>query len=260
MMIVPFLKARGDGLTTSCLALGASWPHTGSDVIVAELNPAGGDLGAWFDLPSTPGLLSAAAAPRGAPGAMLRGHCQVVPGGMPVLAAPMHSNQAKAAIDDLATGTLTEVAHDAELLVLADCGLWTGAGLPDVVAVAPMVVVVVRQDFRSDGVTVGRMAYTSRLVDACASQTAGVVALLIGSEPYTANEVASFLGIDVIGTLDQDEHGAALVAGRRSSTKASRRCRLLRSARTVAARLDSRLSLLDTHTTQTAADIPEVSA
>ena len=51
------------GVTTAALGIAACWP-AGADPLLAEADPSGGDLQAWFGLPDTPGMVSLAAAAR----------------------------------------------------------------------------------------------------------------------------------------------------------------------------------------------------
>jgi hypothetical protein len=68
--------------------------------------------------------------------------------------------------------------------------------------------------------------------------------MVAGEEPYTAAEIASFVGgddaIDFV-TLAEDAYGAALLAGRAGGSRRAARCRLLRSAAAAAPVLSTRL-------------------
>src|SRR5918994_1059606 len=64
MAYVAFASAKASpGVTTAIAALAATWPAE-RDLVVAELDPAGGDLVVRFDLAAEPGLVSLAAAGR----------------------------------------------------------------------------------------------------------------------------------------------------------------------------------------------------
>src|SRR4029450_4811377 len=67
MAYVAFASAKASpGVTTTITALAATWPRD-RDLLVAELDPAGGDLGVRFDLATEPGLVTPAAAGRRRP-------------------------------------------------------------------------------------------------------------------------------------------------------------------------------------------------
>src|ERR671918_2515995 len=64
MAYVAFASAKASpGVTTTVAALAATWPAE-RDLVVAELDPSGGDLAVRFDLAAEPGLVSLAAAGR----------------------------------------------------------------------------------------------------------------------------------------------------------------------------------------------------
>ena len=62
MSMVALASAKGaPGVTTTAVALGAVWPRR---VLVAECDPAGGDLAARFRLPPEPNLVALGMAAR----------------------------------------------------------------------------------------------------------------------------------------------------------------------------------------------------
>ena len=64
MGYIAFASAKGSpGVTTAVAALAATWP-VDRELLVAEVDPAGGDLVVRFDLATEPGLVSLAAAGR----------------------------------------------------------------------------------------------------------------------------------------------------------------------------------------------------
>jgi len=64
MAYIAFASAKGSpGVTTAVAALAATWPAD-RPLVVAELDPAGGDLVVRLDLATEPGLVSLAAAGR----------------------------------------------------------------------------------------------------------------------------------------------------------------------------------------------------
>lgn len=125
MLVVVGSVKGAPGVTTACMALAVAWP-AGWQPVVVEADPSGGDLAAGFSLAGEPGLVSLAAAARHAHhGAVLREHTQALPGGLPVVAAPVDAEQATRACD-LLTGI-----PDLQLLSQA----WP-AGSPDARPVA----------------------------------------------------------------------------------------------------------------------------
>ena len=91
----------GDVSTTSATALALGWPAGGS-VVLVEADPSGGDLAAWFDLPTTPGLASAvAAAPTGS-WPVVSDHVQHAHG-VGVVVAPGRAGDAEHAFNEAGT-------------------------------------------------------------------------------------------------------------------------------------------------------------
>ena len=81
-------SVRSCGTTTLAVALAATWPAT-RPVLLVELDPAGGTLAAASGWAAEPSLVSlAAAARRSSDPEAIWAHCQHLPGGAAVLAAP----------------------------------------------------------------------------------------------------------------------------------------------------------------------------
>src|SRR5215471_9801511 len=115
MPLIAVASCKGaPGATTAALALGAVWPRS---VLVAELDPFGGDLAARFNLFVTPGLVTLAAA-AGTGEASVADHCQQLPGGLPVLAGPESWQQAAVAVP----AVVALLASLPDVDVVADCG------------------------------------------------------------------------------------------------------------------------------------------
>ena len=136
------------GVTTACIALAAVWPR---QVLLAECDPAGGDLACWLPaagggrLDPGRGLLSlAVAARRGLrPGQVLE-HTQKLSGGLDVLAGVVTAEQGAGL--ELLWGPLgAALAQLPGLDVIADCGR-IGADGPhyDLLAYASAVLLVTR--------------------------------------------------------------------------------------------------------------------
>src|ERR687897_357205 len=114
MGYVAFASAKASpGVTTTIAALAATWPAE-RDLVVAELDPAGGDLVVRFDLAAEPGLVSlAAAGRRQLDRSTFVDHTQPLPfvagdegpsGSRRVLVGPVAADQAGAALAALRGG------------------------------------------------------------------------------------------------------------------------------------------------------------
>lgn len=230
-MSVAFGSAKDGGVTTAVLAVAAAWPAE-REVIVLELDPAGGDLAVRFGLPTEPGLVSlAAAARRELSPETLREHVQRLPGGLPVIVAPTSAEQAQAALRVLAERLEPVLRIDAGIDVLADCGRLGPPSPAEPVARRTAVTLLVARP------TAAEVAHLRARVDALRSARCHVGLLLIGDRPYGPDEVAAVLGVPVLGVLADDPQGARMLGGRASGPRALRRSSLITSAADVAARV-----------------------
>ncbi len=241
MTMVAFASVKASpGVTTAALAVAAGWPQP-VRAVVAECDPAGGDVAAWFDLPATPGLVSLAAAARRDPAAgRLADHCQRLPGGVEVLAGPPGAAQAIAALQVLAgqrAGALTTPTDRAPAVVVADCGRLTpGSPAGTLLGVARLTVLVVRP-------VLAEVSHVAAAVDAVREVTRSLVLVVVGDDGYTSDDLAAALEVPVMGRLPHDPAGAGLTAGRVAvSRRLLRRSRLARAARVLAADLAHRLT------------------
>jgi hypothetical protein len=242
MAYVAFASAKASpGVTTTVAALAATWPRD-RDLVIAELDPAGGDLGARFDLATEPGLVTlAAAGRRELDRSTVVGHTQPLPfAGRPgaggdagdagavrrVLVGPVAADQAGAALAAL-RGGLPGVLSSLNADVLADCGrLDPGSAAHDVVAEADLLVVVARP-------VVAEVHHLAARLTALRPRAVSL--LLIGDRPYSVAEVADAVGASPLGTLPVDVRAAAvLTVGRSNAARIMRRSRLMRDARAVA--------------------------
>jgi hypothetical protein len=240
MAYVAFASAKASpGVTTSVTALAATWPRD-RDLVVAELDPAGGDLGVRFDLATEPGLVTlAAAGRRELDRSTFVGHTQALPFAAPtttdgdpragvrrVLVGPVAADQAGAALAALRgalPGVLSSLGADA----LVDCGrLDPNSVAHDIVTEADLLVVVARP-------VVAEVHHLAARLAALRPRSQSL--LLVGDRPYSVAEVAEAVGASPLGTLPLDERAAtALGVGRPSGPRALRRSRLLREARALA--------------------------
>ena len=220
LVVLTSLK-NSPGVTTTALALGAVWPPE-RRVLVAELDPAGGDLVNRFRLPGEPGLLTlAAAARRHDPSQRVWQCCQRLPGGLAVLTGPENAEQARNA---MATPGLPEAFSGMDADVLADCGR-SDPGSPalEVARHADVVVLVVRPVYAELKRLVGALPRLRQIGSRLA-------VVLIGKGKYPPAEVAGALGVEVLGALPFDPQGAAILGGAPTTKGALRRSPLLRYA------------------------------
>jgi hypothetical protein len=240
MAYVAFASAKASpGVTTTVTALAGTWPRD-RDLVVAELDPAGGDLGVRFDLATEPGLVTlAAAGRRQLDRSTFVGHTQPLPfAGRPgadgdaegavrrVLVGPVAADQAGAALSAL-RGVLPGVLSSLGVDVLVDCGrLDPGSAAHDVVTEADLLVVVARP-------VVAEVHHLAARLSGVRPKALSL--LLIGDRPYSVAEVADAVGANPLGTLPVDDRAAAaLTVGRSDGARILRRSRLLRDARAVA--------------------------
>ena len=243
MSLIAVGKAKAWGATTAVMALANVWPSE-RRLLVAECDPAGGDLAPRYGLALEPGMMSlAAAARRELSASTVAANTQTLPGGLAVLVAPPGAEHARAAVSSIA-GRLAETMgaqdhHD----VLADCGrLDPASPALELASGAALTVIVARA-------TLEETAHVVARVSALRASGAEVVVVLVedeprlgGDRPYRAEEVAGVVGAEVVGSLAHDPRGAALLAGRTAGGRALQRCALIRSARVVAAELVARVA------------------
>ena len=246
MTLTVLASGKGSpGVTTTALALAAAWPRP---VLLAECDPAGGDIAAGFLRASTPtrgGLLELALAAR-------RG--LVAPDVLRVclsLSAPDQRVLLLAGLTDPAHGaalipvwpeivrTLKQLgSSDPSYDVLADVGRLPSAGLDSLLAAADRVLLVLRPTLAQIHHTRHRLAAVRRLrADETDTDTSSVSILMLGDRPYAAGEVEEALDAPVAAVLADDPRAAAALGdgtagGRRFNTSA-----LMRSARAAAAAL-----------------------
>jgi hypothetical protein len=227
MSLVAVVKAKAGGTTTAVLAMASVWPAA-RRLLIAELDPAGGDLAARFGMPAEPGLMTlAAAARRDLSDDAVWQHAQALPGGTPVLVAPPAAEQCHAALRALGGRLAAMVAADPSLDVLADCGrLDPDSPALDVVQRADVVVFVARP-------TAEEVAHLRARVASVRPPNGEVGIVLIGEKPYPSREVVEAVGLPVFGVLADDSRSAEYLAGRSGSRNAFKRSPLVRSATAV---------------------------
>lgn len=243
MSLIALGKAKSWGTTTAVMALANVWPSE-RRLLVAECDPAGGDLAPRYGLALEPGLVSlAAAARRELSASTVAANTQSLPGGLAVLVAPPAAEQARAALSAIAGRLADAMRSEFDQDVLADCGrLDPGSPAQELARSAALTVVVARA-------TLEETTHVLARVNGLRALGAEVVVVLVedeprlgGQRPYRPEEVAGAVGAEVVGSLAHDPKGAALLAGRATSDRALQRCSLIRSARLVAAELVARVA------------------
>ena len=224
MSVVAFGSVRSCGVTTMASAIAATWPAD-RRVVLMELDQAGGTLAAASGWPAEPSLVTlAAAGRRGSDPALVWEHCQRLPGGHPVLAAPASPELARSALAMLTwlPRHLGELKAD----VLVDCG---------------------RLDFQTPQMAVLEsadrivLAARPRLADLHALATwgetrswEGVSLVTIGDGPYPDGEISDALGIEVLGRLPWDPDAADALMTLPVTDRQLRLAPLVRCARSLA--------------------------
>ncbi|TWP46054.1 chromosome partitioning protein [Lentzea tibetensis] len=213
-MLVAVLSLKGSpGVTTFSVALAARWPAPVRTVLV-EADPSGGDIATRFCLPSTPGLLSLAAAARSSPDSeLLWQHTQALPGGLPVVTTPPDADQARAALlalppnSSAGVDVLRSTANAPDTVVIADCGrIDHGSAAMGIVRESDVLVLLTRA--HADD-----LAHLARRLPAVGRWAPRAALLLVG-EGYSTTEVSRELGVPPLGRVPHDERGAAVLCGR----------------------------------------------
>lgn len=231
MAVFALCSVKGSpGVTTSLLALAAVWPQERSPLLV-DADPDGGDLAARVGLPIEPGMASLAAAGRRT---LERGdlerHVQTIPGGVPALVGNADPDQAARELE-LVAGRLAEVLQDGDVDVLVDLGrLRSGSPATPLAMRADVTLIVCRP--RVDELQHVRARIGRLTEDGCR-----VALLLVGETPYSAVDVESAIGCDVVAAIADDARTAASFAGLGGRVSTVSRSPLVRSARALAERL-----------------------
>jgi MinD-like ATPase involved in chromosome partitioning or flagellar assembly len=240
---VSLIAVLGDASTTTAVALTAAL-RTSAEVVLAEFDPTGGDLAAWLDVPEQPGLASAVAATPSGGWLGIERHLQLAHSGLRVLVAPVRAVEAAVVVREAATRIIPILSALDDPIVVADCGRQQPSNLSPVVTQAGLVVLTVRQPRTSAAAAAAHLDRVAELADALAVRSLPVVLLVMGEEPYTAREIASFVGGGEPAehaAIADDAYGAALVAGRPGNGRRAARSRLLGSAAAAAPMLVTRL-------------------
>ncbi len=207
------------GVSTAVWALGLAWP---GDVLLADADPAGGDLAAGLLAGRAPagfGLLSWAAAARGEVpaikgAALLAGHAVAVPERAGLWLLPGVADAVAGRSLTARTWGQLALALEASSAVsgrdvVVDAGRLAGVTTDNgaLFHAADRVLVAVRSSVRS--VHAAGQAVTR--LRAVLGDLGAVSALVIGDGPYPAGEIAAALGIPVAGSLPADRRAAGVL-------------------------------------------------
>lgn len=250
MSLIALTGAKSAGITTSALALAATWP---GPLLLTECDPAGGDVAAGLlrGAEAGPGLLELALATRrGLTQDQFWEHTTALSGDGTLRLLAGLSDPAQHATLSPAWPLLTRMLRALSPLgspaegkpndvdVLADCGRFA-AGTPyGLLAAADLVLLVLRPTLSHVAHTRNRLADLQGQLAAHAGGPPPELGLLIvDAGPYPPNEVAAALGVAVAGVLANDAESAAVLAGLGESRARFEKSPLMRSAQTVAANL-----------------------
>lgn len=213
------------GVTTTALALAATWP-VDRQVQVVEADADGGTLAARLSLPSEPGLATLAVSSRRSLTCDdLAAHRQQPAGSdVEVVVAPPSAEQARRALA-LAVEPLAQVLVDLpDTDTFVDVGrLRPGGEVEPLLRTADAVLVVCRP-------RVDEVQHLPARLRALRPTLARVGLLLVGDRPYPPAEVAAALDTEVVAVLADDRRAAHALVGA-DGARHLRRSPLLRSVR-----------------------------
>ena len=152
----------GECSTTTAVALAATWP-AGERVVVAELDPSGGSLAAWLDVPRSPNLSELVASAEAGSWPAIEAACQHTASGVDVLVARARRRGGAAVAAAIPTVVPVLAALDG-VTVIADGGP-VGGVLTPVMGAAATVVLVHRQRARSAAAAAVALERLGHIVD-----------------------------------------------------------------------------------------------
>ena len=232
MSLLTLVSAHGSpGVTTTALALAATWPEPRGCLLV-EADPFGGVIAARYGLGDSPGLSTLAATARGGfDDDAVEAHTQRLPGGLAVLVGPPSPEEARAVWRDVSGPLTTWAASRIDLDLIIDRGrIQSATGVPD----GGLALVVTRP-------SVDQLRPAGIRQAALAEAGIDVSLLLVGDRPYGADEVVATMQVPVAGAVAWDPRTAEVLTGAQGVMRDLRRSPLVRSAATLAERLAAEL-------------------
>lgn len=235
-MLLGFGSVKGSpGVTTSALAITVAL-HGHAGIVLADCDPAGGDVAPRLGLPDAPGAVELAVASRNEDVDELTAnrYTQGLATGVRVIAIPAGACQATAAMEELAhlpRHPVAELARMQGIVVIADVGrLGNGSPAGPIAAASDVVAVVVRPELDA-------VAHLHDAVPRLREITPRLGLVIIGRGRYQPGEVAEAVGVSVLGVLPWDRAGARLLPSAVEGNWAASHTRLVRGAIPVAAQL-----------------------
>ena len=233
----------GDVATTTATALTAGWPVTEA-VVLLEADPTGGDLAAWFDLATAPGLVSAVAAAPSGSWLAIREYVQHS-NGIDVLVTPGRAGDAEHVVGEAASRIVPTLARLDDVVTIADCGTQHPLHLSPIAVQAGLVVLTIYPSVASDRAVAVQLDRHGELLDTFTRLGIPVVAAVVTGGLYDTAEVAAFLG-GITGPapvveIAHDPTAARMIAGRAAGRAKIARSPLLRSATKAALVLSARV-------------------
>lgn len=232
-LVVAGATRSSPGTTTTVLAVAGCLRER----LVVEGDPDGAVLNTRFGLAREPNLASLAANIRaGSDEQSLFGHAQLLPGGVAVVPGLASADRAVSLWRSAGIRLAEALAATAGCTVVLDAGrLAPTSPLMPVLAHAAITVLVARPTAEDLYPLAQRLA----VLRESSNQLA---VILIGEKPYSASEVESQLGVDVLGVIAHDPRAARALTGEAGDRgRAIRRSALARSAGDVARALLERL-------------------
>jgi MinD-like ATPase involved in chromosome partitioning or flagellar assembly len=238
MSVIALASAKGaPGVTTAAVALGAAWPGR---ALVAECDPAGGDLAARFGLAPDPSLLSLAAAARRGDLApeQVWAHTQRLPRGLQVLTGQRSAEQARAlgVLWPLLPAAFGTLGVD----VVVDCGR-LGPEPPTELLLRSADATLLLTRPTADGVM-----HLVDCLEVLGRRGAAAAVVLVGEHPFAGSAVNATLAAEgvagrVVGVLADDRRGAGMLCGEPGNQRwLERGSPLIRSARALTGTLRQR--------------------
>lgn len=229
----------GDACTTTTVALASAWP-AGTEALIVEADPRGGDLAAWFDLPILPSLSTVVTSALDASWSDIDRHTRLAPSGLRLIAAPPSALEARHAVAESARSLAPALAALRSPVAIVDAGsLQESRTSHPLVACAAVTVVVHRQRPESARAAAVRLQRFADQLEAMSSENTGLVVAVIGGEPFDFEQIEAFVadaatGAPIVG-LPVDGLTAAVYAGRDGvSARRLARLPLTRAARDLA--------------------------
>lgn len=235
MTLTVFASKKGSpGATLAALSVAAALPTApGRRKLFVEADADGGVIAIRYQLGREPGLMSLAAAGRhGINRGDLWEHTQQIPGGLAVVVGPDRPEQATAALQTSGATLGPWLQSLPDVDVIADVGRLSPSSPAMAFASAADLVLMVARP------TAEQIQPAAAQLQQISQRTPNVGWCLIGSKPYSPEEIEAVHGFSVVGTIADDPRGAkALETGAHPSR--ARRSALVRSATTFAASLAS---------------------